>query len=70
MRPNLKRPSVPRHQEVVDLINQNFEQGLLKLKELVKDEQNGQIQITFDQKEQIIGVLLDLTTLGYKNPQE
>ena len=61
---------MPRHQEVLDLINENFEQGLLKLKELVKDEQNGQIQITFEQKEQIINLLLMLTTSGYKNPQE
>jgi TRAP-type C4-dicarboxylate transport system substrate-binding protein len=29
------------------MISNNFEKGLLKLKELVKDEQNGEIQINF-----------------------
>ena len=53
---------------MIDLINDNFEQGLLKLKELVKEEQSGSVVVTFEEKEQIVNLLLSLTTSGYKNP--
>jgi hypothetical protein len=32
---------VPRHIEVIELIQENFEKGLIALKQLVKDDQNG-----------------------------
>ena len=49
----------PRYLEVIDEIKNNFEQGLLKLKELVSDEQSGKIApIPFDQKEQIVSLLV------------
>ena len=59
---------MPKYQQVIDLINDNFEQGLLKLKELVKEEQSGSVVVSFEQKEQIVNLLLSLTTSGYKNP--
>lgn len=55
---------------VLDLIDQDFEKGLLSLRELVKHEQVGKVQLSFEQKERIIVRLLMLTTQGYKNPQE
>ena len=30
----------------------------------------GQLKVTFEQKERIVNLLLQLTTKGYKNPQE
>jgi hypothetical protein len=30
----------------------------------------GQLEVTFEQKERIVNLLLQLTTKGYKNPQE
>ena len=63
-----REPSIPKYQQVIDLINDNFEQGLLKLKELVKEEQSGTVVVSFEQKEQIVNLLLSLTTSGYKNP--
>ncbi len=53
---------VPRHIEVIELIQENFEKGLIALKQLVKDEQNGEIEVSFDQKEKMISLLLKLTT--------
>jgi hypothetical protein len=44
------------------MIDSNFEQGLLKLKELVKDEQNGELSLNFQEKEMIIMLLLQMTT--------
>lgn len=55
---------------MLNLIDQDFEKGLLSLRELVKDEQVGKVQLSFEQKEGIILRLLVLTTQGYKNPQE
>jgi hypothetical protein len=53
---------------VLQLIEQNFEKGLLLLKELVKDEQTGAVQLSFEKKERIISKLLLITTKGYENP--
>jgi hypothetical protein len=44
------------------MIHSNFEQGLLKLKELVKDEQSGDLSLDFQEKEMIISLLLQMTT--------
>ena len=55
---------------VLNLIDEDFERGLLSLRELVKDEQLGKVRLSFEQKERIIVRLLVLTTQGYKNPQE
>ena len=55
---------------MIDLIDSNFEQGLLALKELVKEEQAGKLSLSFDRKEKIVNKLLCLTTIGYKNPSE
>ena len=52
------------------MIDENFEQGLLLMKELVKDEQQGIVQVTFEQKHKLVQKLIRFTTLGYKNPQE
>lgn len=55
---------------VLELIDEDFEKGLLSLRELVKQEQVGKVQLTFEQKERIVVRLLVMTTQGYKNPQE
>ncbi len=43
---------------------------MLKLKEFVKDEQSGSLSVSFDQKESIVVLLLDLTTKGFKAQSE
>jgi len=60
--------TVPRDVAVLDLIDRDFEKGLVLLKELVKDEQTGDVQLSFEKKERIISKLLLLTTRGYANP--
>ena len=40
------------------------------MKQLVKDEQSGNITVTEDQKKQILLLLLKMTTQGYENQKE
>jgi hypothetical protein len=60
-------PTLTRHALVMEALNDNFEQGLIKLKELVKDDQNGSLQVKVEEKEQIITLLLSLATKGFKS---
>ena len=41
---------LPPEEQVLQLIDQDFEKGLLSLRELVKDESVGKIQLIFEQK--------------------
>jgi hypothetical protein len=59
---------LPPDEQVLQLIDQDFEKGLLSLRELVKDESIGKIQLIFSQKEKIVLRLLHLTTQGFTNP--
>jgi hypothetical protein len=62
---------MPRHLEVIEEITADFEKGLLKLKQLVGDEQSGRVApTTFEQKEQIVSLLIRITTQGYRSPAE
>ena len=65
---SIEEDTLPSEEEVLSLIDSNFEQGLLSLKELVKCEQTGQVQLSFEQKERIICRLLQITTNGYRDP--
>ena len=54
----------------MELLDSDFEKGLLALKDLVKMDQTGEISITFDIKQDLITKLLTITTNGYLNPSE
>jgi hypothetical protein len=55
---------------VLDLLDSDFEKGLLALKDLVKQDQTGVISISFETKQELILKLLNITTNGYHNPSE
>jgi hypothetical protein len=59
-----------KDEEVLQMLEENFEKGLLALKELVKEEQTGAISLPFEKKHNIISKLLEITTIGYQNPAE
>lgn len=64
------QPQIPKDEQLLNLLDINFEQGLLLLKELVKEEQTGLIQLDFHQKEAIITSLLSKTTPGQRNQHD
>lgn len=61
---------LPTDIEILEMIDSNFEQGLIQLKQLVAEEQNGRVKLRHDQKERLVQKLLTLTTKGYTNSQD
>ena len=51
MQASIEEPKVvSKEQEVMELLDSDFEKGLLELKELVKMEQTGEVQTSFETK--------------------